>query len=304
MSKYSNIIIRSPFFYVGDKFKLIAEIKQYFPKDINKYIEPFVGGGSAFMNVKAKEYYLNDIDTHVIKLHKYLTKQANNPNVFFKELNSTLRQYNLSYSYKEDIIPSSLKNEFKKTYFARYNKNGYLKLREEFNSKKKENMLFLYILLIYGFNRMLRFNNDNKFNLPVGNVDFNSNVEKALYDYFNIVKNINIKWFNLDYGTFIKNINLNNNDFLYLDPPYLITKSEYNKLWNAKEEIKLLELLTDLNKKHIKFAISNITNYNNKENNLFIDWSKSYNIHNIQSNYINYHNNSKKEIKEVLVTNY
>jgi DNA adenine methylase len=35
-------IKRSPLFYVGDKYKLIKEIRQYFPKNINNFIEPFV----------------------------------------------------------------------------------------------------------------------------------------------------------------------------------------------------------------------------------------------------------------------
>ena len=35
---------------------------------------------------------------------------------------------------------------------------------------------------------MLRFNSDDRFNLPVGNVDFNNNVQKALLDYFQFTK--------------------------------------------------------------------------------------------------------------------
>ena len=49
---------RSPLFYVGDKYKLIDEIKTHFPAGIGRFIEPFVGGGSVFMNVDADEYLL------------------------------------------------------------------------------------------------------------------------------------------------------------------------------------------------------------------------------------------------------
>ena len=65
-------IKRSPMFYVGDKYKLIKEIKQYFPKDINTFIEPFVGGGTVFLNVEAKKYILNDIDENIYNLHIFL----------------------------------------------------------------------------------------------------------------------------------------------------------------------------------------------------------------------------------------
>ncbi len=60
------MIYRSPLFYVGDKYKLLQEIKFYFPKKINKFIEPFMGGGSVFLNVEANKYLLNDIDKNVI----------------------------------------------------------------------------------------------------------------------------------------------------------------------------------------------------------------------------------------------
>ena len=52
-------IVRSPFFYVGDKYKLIEEISSYFPDDIEKFVEPFVGGGSVFMNIDARKFYLH-----------------------------------------------------------------------------------------------------------------------------------------------------------------------------------------------------------------------------------------------------
>lgn len=43
-------------FYVGDKFRLMAEIKNHFPKNINKFIEPFLGGGTVFLNINANQY--------------------------------------------------------------------------------------------------------------------------------------------------------------------------------------------------------------------------------------------------------
>lgn len=67
---------RSPLFYVGDKYKLISEIKTYFPQSINRFIEPFVGGGSVFLNIDAEEFLLNDIDTNVIDIHKFLCRRT------------------------------------------------------------------------------------------------------------------------------------------------------------------------------------------------------------------------------------
>ena len=70
-------VIRSPFFYTGDKYKLIPELKKYFPTEINKFIEPFVGGGSVFLNVDAKVFHENDIDKNIISIHHYLSSFKN-----------------------------------------------------------------------------------------------------------------------------------------------------------------------------------------------------------------------------------
>ena len=91
---------------------------------------------------------------------------------------------------------------------------------------------------------------------------------------------------------------------MYFDPPYLITFSEYNKLWNEKNEIDLITNLDKLNKSGVRFAVSNVTHYKEKENKSFNDWSKKYNVLPIKSNYISYHDNSIKTFKEVLVVNY
>lgn len=77
---------RSPLFYVGDKYKLYPKISKYFPKTINRFIEPFTGGGSVFLNIKAKQYLLNDIDSNVISIHKFLSEQAKNPEQFFNDV--------------------------------------------------------------------------------------------------------------------------------------------------------------------------------------------------------------------------
>ena len=111
-------ILRSPLFYVGDKYKLMEEIGSYFPDNIGKFIEPFVGGGSVFMNTVAEQFLLNDIDSYIIGLHKYLCKSANKHISFFARLETIIKKYGLSYSYKEDVIPAELKREYKKTYFA------------------------------------------------------------------------------------------------------------------------------------------------------------------------------------------
>ncbi len=300
----NNKIRRSPLFYVGDKYKLMKQLVNLFPKEVNNFYEPFVGGGTVFLNIEANKYFLNDINKHLINIHKFLIKNSKNPTSFLKSVEKVISKYKLSKSYKEDIIPDSLKKEWKKTYFARFNKEGYEKLRVCVNNNKKNDPLILYILLIYGFNRMLRFNGGGKFNLPVGNVDFNKNVVNALNGYFDFVHDKKIIITSQDFKKFFSEKRYFKNDFVYLDPPYLTTASEYNKFWDQKSESDLLNLIDILDKKGVKFALSNVTHYNGSKNNLLIEWIKKYKVHKIESNYISYHNNGKKKINEVLITNY
>ncbi len=302
--QHSKKIRRSPLFYVGDKCKLMPQLHSLFPKDINNFYEPFVGGGTVFLNIQAKKYFLNDIDKNLVNIHNFLIKNSSNQNIFFKNVEKIIHKYNLSRSYKEDIVPISLKQSFKKTYYAKFNKIGYEKLRKKVNENQENNPLILYVLLIYGFNRMLRFNRNGQFNLPVGNVDFNKNVIHALDDYFSFVESKNISITSRDFKEFLKEANYLRNDFVYLDPPYLITGSEYNKLWNTSLERELLSLIDDLNKRKVQFALSNVTHYNKDENHLLIEWMKKYNVHKVKSNYISCHNNKQKIITEVLITNY
>ncbi len=303
MSK-DNSLKRSPFFYVGDKFKLIGEIKDYFPKNINNFVEPFLGGGSVFLNTDAKKFVLNDVDENVISLHSFLRDESKNEKDFFEKVKRTLKKYSLSRSAFEDVVPSGLRKEYKKTYYAAYNRKGYGDLKDYYNKTKKKDFLLLYLLLIYGFNRILRFNKKDEFNIPVGNVDFNRNVSKAIKDYFSFVSGKDITFSNKDFKDFFKSLNLKKDDFVYVDPPYLISASEYNKLWGEKQELELLAILDNLNEKGIKFALSNVTSYKGMKNQILSNWIKKYNVIKISSNYISYHDNKKKDITEILVTNY
>lgn len=299
-----NKAFRSPLFYVGDKYKLYPKISKYFPKTINRFIEPFTGGGSVFLNVNANEYLLNDIDSNVIEIHNFLERQAKNPDLFFKNVFEIIQEYKLSHSYIKDIVPQELRDKWKKTYYAKFNKEGFNKLKKDYNSGKANSTLHLYVLLIYGFNRMLRFNSKGEYNLPVGNVDFNKNTLTALNNYFDLIKKKNTTFHNLDFIDFFENINFQDDDFVYLDPPYLITFSEYNKLWNQETEERLLKFLEHLDEQNINFAISNVTHYKGKINEQFLKWSENHYSLDIKSNYISYHDNSNKEFKEVLITNY
>lgn len=296
-------IIRSPFFYVGDKYKLMPQLKKLFPENINTYIEPFVGGGSSVLNTKANKYIVNDADKYVIELHKYITRYSDEPELLIKLLFEAIDKYELSCSYRNITVPDELKKKYVKTYYSHYNKTSYTKMKSDYN--EEPDMLLLYLLLIYGFNHMIRFNNAGQFNLPVGNVDFNKNVFEALINYLEFMKNADVSFFNLDFQVFLEQVSFDENSYVYLDPPYLISGSEYNKLWNEEEEKRLYDCIDSLNDQGVRFGITNLVNHKGRVNELFLDWSNKYVRYNISSNYISFNDNTiKSDTKEVFVTNY
>ena len=296
--------IRSPFFYVGDKYKLMPQLKQLMPKKIEQYIEPFVGGGSSFLNSKGTSYMLNDVDSYVVELHRQIGSYTGKSEELFDALFEIIDFYGLSCSYRGICVPEDMKKKYVKTYYSKYNKDAYIRMRKDFNANKND-FLRLYLLLIYGFNHMIRFNGKGDFNLPVGNVDFNNNVYQALNNYLDFVGEHEIEFFNMDYISFLEKIRFDKNSYVFWDPPYLISMSEYNKLWNDKKEDELCEYLDSLNDRGIKFGITNLITHKGKVNQRFLEWSKKYCAYDVKSNYISFNDNTiKADSQEVFVTNY
>ncbi|RIY31150.1 DNA adenine methylase [Psittacicella hinzii] len=297
--------VRSPLFYVGDKYKLMPELLTLFPPQINTFYDVFCGGGSASLNVTARKFILNDLNDKVMSLHRHLHAQAPQMSEFIAHMHQLINSYGLSLSEigtNEQI--TALKKEFVKTYFSRYNQTAYLKLREDYNAQK-ENMDLLYLLLVYGFNHMIRFNKQGDFNLPVGNVDWNKNVTTALNHYANWAVNNDIVFSpSLDFAEFIQQQEFSSGDFLYFDPPYLITFSDYNKLWSEEDELRLYALLDQLDANGIKWGLSNMLAHKQKENKFLASWAQKYKTFRIKSNYISrFDNTIKQDSIEIYVTN-
>ena len=297
--------VRSPLFYVGDKYKLMPQLRTLFPKNINTFYDVFCGGGSASLNTSAQKYVLNDLDTNVIQLHKFLSEQAKNFDDFLHHEYELIDSFGLTRS-SAGILPANfddIRVQFKKTYYAKINKASYLKLRAAFNADKMRSDL-MYLLLVYGFNHMTRFNSKGNFNLPVGNVDWNNNVEKALRNYADFMQNTEIDFSNDDFVHFVNSKEYNKGDFLYFDPPYLITFSEYNKWWNDSTEKQLYTLLDNLNERGVKWGLSNVFTHKGKSNTILKEWAQGYNIYPIKANYISrFDNTIKANTAEVYITN-
>ncbi|WP_228414914.1 Dam family site-specific DNA-(adenine-N6)-methyltransferase [Vagococcus penaei] len=299
--------VKSPINYTGGKHKLLPQIMPLFPANINTFYDVFGGGANVGINVnQANAIIINDIENHLIDLFQYI--QVTKYPLLLEEINRVIDQYNLSntkkYGYEYYKVNSSigLKN---------INKNNYEMLRRDFNEGKIDSdsrALVFYVLLVYGFNNQIRFNGSGYFNMPTGKRDFNKNMESKLKQFKNTLDRMNIKFTNKDFRKVLSTVT-NVDDFVYLDPPYLISTASYNENngWSYKDEKDLLVALDGLNDRGIRFALSNVVEHKGITNDLLIEWSKKYNVHILNHNYnnSNYQSKAKKNITtEVLITNY
>ena len=61
--------------WAGGKEKELKYILPNVPK-LQRYFEPFVGGGAVFMAIDAREYYINDLSTELIDLYRFIAGEG------------------------------------------------------------------------------------------------------------------------------------------------------------------------------------------------------------------------------------
>lgn len=302
------MLIQSPLNYTGGKYKLLKQITPLFPNDIETFVDLFCGGCNVGINIKANRYIYNDINKPLYSLYKVF--KENNKDMIFEYLDNKINEYQLSktsvYGYEYYGCDSSTGVGF-------YNKPYYEKLRKDLNSKKERDFSYyagLYLLIVYAFNNQIRFNKKGEFNLPVGKRDFNNKMQEKLSLFIDKIKEQDNMFYNLDFRNFDTS-KLQENDFIYIDPPYLITCATYNEngAWSIKDEMYLLDFIDFINSKNIRFALSNVLYSKGKKNDILENW---INKNKYQTNYLTYnYSNSNWQTKdrthstqEVLITNY
>ena len=302
-------LIQSPLNYTGGKFKLLPQILPLFPANIDIFVDLFCGGANVGVNVKSNKTILNDTNDNLTLLFSMFKNLGND---FLPLIDEIIEKYQLSQSSKYGY---DYYNCDSNTGLAPYNKDRFLKLRDDFNNSKDigyYHYAMLYTLILYSFNNQIRFNSQGHFNLPVGKRDYNEKMKQKLQKFIDRLKEKDYKFSNLDFRDFDIST-LNSDSFVYADPPYLITCATYNEQggWSEKDEHDLLNFLDDLHKNNIKFALSNVLRSKGKENSILIEWtqrnSDKYKVINLNYSYnnSNYQTKNKSEVtEEVLIVNY
>lgn len=280
--------IKAPMNYIGNKYRIIGQIQKWFPKNVNLMVDIFCGGCDVTFNTSANEHIANDLNFFVIDIYKEIQRLG---------VEETIRRI-------DDII-----KEWKLT---KKDKEAYERFRNHYNSTKEP--LDLYVLMCFSFNYQFRFNSSYEYNNPFGKdrSSFNEVMRDNLSKLQGIIEQV--RYTSCDFREFDYSL-MKKGDFLYADPPYLITCGSYNdgkrgfKGWSEEDERALYNILDDLDEREIKFALSNVSHHKGAVNHILLDWWKEhkYHMHKINFNYNNCNyqaQNSKNITQEVLVTNY
>jgi len=231
--------------WAGGKRGLIDtfEKRGFLPSDFNRYFEPMVGGGAVFFhmaqNYQPEKCILCDVNSDLIEAYKTIKDQP-------KELIDEL---------------SELKEEYKSISSDDDQEEFYYERRDEFNQKKlsdkdysvRKTALFIFLNKTC-YNGLYRVNSKGEFNVPYGRYK-----NPGIFSPNNI-KNIshllgNVELYNMDFEALFDNVEVNEEDFIYFDPPYipLTETADFTSYseggFDHEEQLRLAELVGGLVKK-------------------------------------------------------
>lgn len=286
--------------WAGGKGQLLEEIRKKYPrelgKSINKYAEPFVGGGAVLFdilsNYKLKEVYISDINAELINAYKVI---RDNVSELVKQLEIL----------QEEYIPMDT-DERKHYYYQKRDRYNDMKINGGNNVEKAALFIFLNKTC---FNGLYRVNRKGQFNVPIGAYKKPLICDKKnLVDVSAALQNVEIVC-----GDFKESYDfIDSNTFVYFDPPYrpLNETSNFTSYtennFDDKAQIELAEYVDKLDNIGAKVIVSNSDPKNWDSNDNFFE--KLYQKHKIvrvqASRMINCNASLRGKISELLITNY
>ena len=263
MSNFNPIIKWS-----GSKRHQSEEILNHFPKEIDTYYEPFCGGASVLFallnnpNIKVNNYICSDNNQDLINLWNYIKNDKDSLKIEYRNLWIELNSY---------------ESQQLKKYF-------YENIRQDFNTNR-EPWKFMFLNRTC-FNGLIRYNSKGEFNtsfhLNRNGIDPDK-LDKIIDEWSELININDVTFKCCSYQEIIPQ----ENDFLYLDPPYAHTKGMYQETFNKELFFKYLSNLK------CKYALS-YDGISGKDINTFSVPKHLYNSHIL----IKSGNSSFKRIKE------
>ena len=283
--------------WVGGKSQLLEEIRKKYPQKIEKYCEPFVGGGAVLFDIlqkfQPKEVLINDINKELINTYLQV---KNHCEEWINQLNELQTQY------------KKLGQEDRKVLFyekrTRYNA---LKVNGDDLENLEKATLFIFLNKTC-FNGLYRVNSKGLFNVP-----FNNAKNPLICDAENlrlcsqVLQNVILK--TGDYKECESFID--EKTFVYIDPPYrpltqtsAFTSYSENQFLD-KEQIELAQFIDNIAKKGSTILASNSDPKNsNEEDNFFDNLYSNFEIERVSaSRMVNANPEKRGAINELLITN-
>jgi len=274
-----NILVAPVLKWVGGKRQLLDAIIPMLPQKISAYCEPFVGGGALFYDLQPETAYINDINGELIRIYEVIKNDVESLISALQEFKNEADYYYAVRDWDRDKEKYSILSDVKKAARILYlNKTCY--------------------------NGLFRVNSAGEFNSPFGyyrnpNI-INAPTLRAVSSYLNAAT---VHFSSIDYEDVLKILPYET--FVYLDPPYDPVSDTSSFTGYAKggftrdAQIRLRECCDDLNRRGIKFMLSNSATDFIKEQYC------AYNITIVQAKrVVNSDATKRGEIDEVVVTNY
>lgn len=269
--------------WAGGKRQIMSEIVKYKPKSYKKFIEPFVGGGSVFMELQNPKTIINDFNSELINTYIVI---RDNVDELIQELEKHKENDSKEYFYN----------------LREWDRNGTLE--EKSNIEKASRFIYLNKTC---FNGLFRVNSQNQFNVPYGNYK-NPNIvnKEVLIADSKFLNKPGIKIMSGDFEEATKLAR--KGDFIYLDPPYApIVEDSQNFVgytlngFDYKEQERLRNLFVELDKKGCFVMLSNSSS--KAIHDLYADYTDTTVILGANRN-INSKASGRGKVDEVLVMNY
>lgn len=249
-------INKSPINYSGSKDTLVPEIIKVLPAKVDVFVDAMGGAFNVGANITAlNKVVYNELNPFVYDLISWIVSKP-----------------------KEELV-NAIENKIAEFGIEKSNEDAYKRLRDEYNAN--QNPLELFVLHMYSFQNMIRFNGSHKFNTPIGVAGYSDDMKKRILSFK--VKAPELELLNVDYVDIDWNSYPSNTVF-YFDPPYYITSAAYNdgkrgmKGWGLNEELELLNSLKHIDECGYKFILSNVIRHREKEHTLLIKWVKENNF--------------------------
>lgn len=248
-------IKKSPLNYSGSKDKIVDNIIRELPKNVGTFVDVMGGAFNVGVNITAlTEVVYNEYNSHVYNIIKLLLEKN-----------------------KEEIV-EEIEKIIEENDLNKGDKQSYLKFRKKYNSNPTP--INLFILHMYSFQNMIRFNSNMEFNTPCGVAGYSDDLKNRILNFSprtNEIRLLNEDYKKIDFLKYDRESTI-----FYFDPPYFITSASYNdgkrgySGWNAKDESKLLSILQELDSLGYKFMLSNVLEHKGRFHHLLYEWAKEH----------------------------